>query len=260
MMMPHGKVPFVGEAGDRLTPWLRERLEQAGYAPREANPGLRRHDMPESPLPAAAGLDLRRVPRSDDSTAARALEAELPVGCPILVRCEAAPVDLTASHLARPARAIGFSLFGILSVDMVVELVPGTRATPEALRRATMFFESVGFRVHILPRGSWPIYPRVMAMIINEAAVAVGDGVAAPADIDQAMILGAGYPVGPLALADQIGLDEVLDVLEALQREYGDDRYRPALLLRRLVRAGYTGQAVGRGFHLYANADLGEGN
>ncbi len=169
-------------------------------------------------------------------------------------------MDLKAARSERPARVIGFSLFGALSVDMAVELVPGTRATSEALRRATMFFESVGFRVHILPRGSWPIYPRVMAMIINEAAVAVGDGVAAPADIDQAMQLGAGYPIGPLALADQIGLGEVLDVLEALQREYGDDRYRPALLLRRLVRAGYTGQAVGRGFHVYENAELGERN
>src|SRR6185312_16951136 len=133
--------------------------------------------------------------------------------------------------------------------------VPATRATSEALRRATMFFESVGFRVQILPRGSWPIYPRVMAMIINEAAVAVGEGVAAAADIDAAMQLGVGYPIGPLALADQLGLHEVLDILEALQREYGDDRYRPALLLRRLVRAGYTGKAVGRGFHQYAEVE-----
>jgi len=256
--MPHGKVPFIAEPGDRLSPWLRERLEQAGYAPREVNLGSRRRDVPESPLPAAAGLDLRRLPTEEDGAAGQALEGELPVGCPLLVRCEAAPVDLKAARLERPTRVIGFSLFGALSVDMAVELVPATRATPEALRRATMFFESVGFRVEILPRGSWPIYPRVMAMIINEAAVAVGEGVAEAFDIDEAMQLGAGYPVGPLALADQIGLGEVLDVLEALQREYGDDRYRPAHLLRRLVRAGYTGQAVGRGFHAYEEAELGE--
>ena len=255
--MPHGKAPFVSDPGDRLTPWLRERMEQAGYAPREAHVGPRRRDMPESVLPAAAGLDLRRVPSPDGIAATLALEAELPVGCPLLVRCEAAPVDLMAARTERPARVIGFSLFGLLHDGMAVELTPATRATPEALRRATMFFESVGFRVETLPCGSWPIYPRVMSMIINEAAVAVGENVAAASDIDEAMKLGAGYPVGPLALADRIGLDEVLDILEGLQREYGDDRYRPALLLRRLVRAGYTGQAVGRGFHLYEEAELG---
>ena len=191
--------------------------------------------------------------------AGQSLEAELPVGCPLLVRCEATPVDLFAQGTERPARVIGFSLFGLLHDDMVVELVPATRATPEALRRATMFFESVGFRVEILPRGSWPIFPRVMTMIINEAAMAVGEGVAGASDIDEAMKLGAGYPIGPLALADQIGLDEILEVLEALQREYGDDRYRPAILLRRLVRAGYTGMSAGQGFHHYEEVESGTG-
>ncbi len=255
--MPHGRVPFIADPDDRLSPWLRERLDQAGYAPRQVYVEPRRHDSPPPSLPASAGLDLRRVAVADSAGLGQALEAELPTGCPLLVRCEAMPVDLIAAWAERPTRVIGFSLFGLAAEGMVVELVPATRATPEALRRATMFFESVGFRVRILPPGSWPIYPRVMVMIINEAAVAVGEGVAAAADIDAAMQLGVGYPIGPLALADRLGLHEVLDILEALQREYGDDRYRPAPLLRRLVRAGYTGKAAGRGFHPYEDGDSG---
>jgi 3-hydroxybutyryl-CoA dehydrogenase len=88
-------------------------------------------------------------------------------------------------------------------------------------------------------------------MVVNEAAVAIAEGVASAAAIDMAMTLGATYPQGPLALADEIGLGEILAVLEALHAEYGDDRYRPAPLLRRLVLAGYTGKGAGRGFHLY---------
>ena len=74
---------------------------------------------------------------------------------------------------------------------------------------------------------------------------------ASAADVDTAMTLGANYPQGPLAFADEIGLGEILAVLEALHAEYGDDRYRPAPLLRRLVLAGCTGKAAGRGFHRY---------
>jgi len=82
-------------------------------------------------------------------------------------------------------------------------------------------------------------------MIVNEAAFATAEAVAAPADIDTALRLGTNYPHGPLARADQIGLDVVLAVLEGVQREIGEDRYRPAPLLRRMVAAGWTGRAVG---------------
>jgi 3-hydroxybutyryl-CoA dehydrogenase len=89
-------------------------------------------------------------------------------------------------------------------------------------------------------------------MIINEAAFALMEGVASAEDIDTAMKLGTNYPLGPLEWADRIGLDQVLAVLEGLQAEYGDDRYRPAPLLRQLVRAGHCGQSTGRGFHSYS--------
>jgi len=86
-------------------------------------------------------------------------------------------------------------------------------------------------------------------LIVNEAARSLDEGVASADEIDIAMRLGVNYPQGPLRWADQIGLDDVLAVLEGLQRETGDDRYRPATLLKKLVTAGYLGETSGRGFY-----------
>ena len=91
---------------------------------------------------------------------------------------------------------------------------------------------------------------RIFAMIVNEATFALMDSVASPADSDTALRLGANYPQGPLALADAIGLDVILQILEALQRESGEERYR-APLLRMMIAAGWTGRAAGRGFFTY---------
>jgi 3-hydroxybutyryl-CoA dehydrogenase len=94
------------------------------------------------------------------------------------------------------------------------------------------------------------VFPRILSLIVNEAARSLDEGVAA-GDIDTAMRLGVNYPAGPLGWADRAGLDEVLAVLEGLQRETGDDRYRPAPLIRKMVLAGRLGEASGRGFYDY---------
>jgi 3-hydroxybutyryl-CoA dehydrogenase len=93
------------------------------------------------------------------------------------------------------------------------------------------------------------VVARILAMIMNEAAFAYGEGVASVRDIDRAMRLGTNYPKGPLGWADEIGLDSVLRVLRSLQETLGEDRYRPAPLLQQLVASGHTGDAGGEGFH-----------
>ena len=90
--------------------------------------------------------------------------------------------------------------------------------------------------------------------MINECAFALGEGVGDERDIDTGMVLGLSYPRGPFDWADAIGLDRVLEILQALQAEYGEERYRPAPALRRLVQAGRLGKAVGAGFFEYDNA------
>ncbi len=87
--------------------------------------------------------------------------------------------------------------------------------------------------------------------MINEAIFALQDGVAAAADIDEALKLGCNHPIGPLALADLIGLDTLLSIMEVFQRDYGDPKYRPASLLREMVAAGLLGRKSGEGFFRY---------
>ncbi|WP_243633247.1 3-hydroxyacyl-CoA dehydrogenase family protein [Paenibacillus xerothermodurans] len=97
------------------------------------------------------------------------------------------------------------------------------------------------------------VFPSILSMIINEAAFTWMEKAASAEDIDTAMRKGTNYPLGPLEWADDIGLDELLAVLSGLQRDLGEDRYRPAPILRKLVHAGWLGKRAGRGFYNYVD-------
>ena len=134
----------------------------------------------------------------------------------------------------------------------MIELSGGLKTEEKSLEAAEFFFRELGKETLRVKDATGLIFPRILSLIINEAARSLDEGVAQADEMDVAMRLGTNYPLGPLQWADQIGLDEVLAVLEGLQRETGDDRYRPAPLLRKMVLAGWLGESSGRGFYNYS--------
>ncbi|HEV8342801.1 MAG TPA: 3-hydroxyacyl-CoA dehydrogenase family protein [Candidatus Binatia bacterium] len=178
------------------------------------------------------------------------LDAQSPSAV-ILTSCLGYSTTRIASWIVKPERLVGFATFYPLEQKKVIELSGGLKTQEGPLREAETFFGALGkepVRVKDIPG---LIFPRILSLIINEASRSLDEGVAEAEEIDVAMRLGVNYPSGPLRWADQIGLDEVLAVLEGLHEETGDDRYRPAPLLRKMVLAGWLGESSGRGFYRY---------
>ena len=179
------------------------------------------------------------------------LDAFLPPESVILTCCLGFGTTYLASWVGRPERVVGFATFYPLKDRKLIELATGLRGADSAMVAAEEFFKALGKDTVRVKDSAGLTFPRIVSLIINEAARSLEEGVAAAEEIDIAMKLGVNYPQGPLRWGDQIGLDEVLAVLEGLGRETGDDRYRPAPLLKKLVAAGFLGEGAGRGFYTY---------
>jgi 3-hydroxybutyryl-CoA dehydrogenase len=169
----------------------------------------------------------------------------------VLTSCLGFSTTRIASWAGRPERVVGFAAFYPFKDKKVVELGKGLRTDEAAVAEAEQFFRSFGKEPTRVKDAPGLVFPRILSLIVNEAARALDEGVAQAAEIDTAMKLGVNYPEGPLRWADRAGLDEVLAVLEGLHTETGDDRYRPAPLLKKMVLAGLLGEAAGKGFYEY---------
>lgn len=156
-----------------------------------------------------------------------------------------------AAATDRPDRVVGLHFFNPVPVLPLVEVVRGLVTSEQTVRRVIAFAERLGktpVEVNDFPGF---VANRILLPMVNEAIFCLGDGVATREAIDRVMTLGMAHPMGPLALADLIGLDVCLSILETLHRDFGDDKYRPAPLLRRLVAAGKLGRKSGEGFYRY---------
>jgi 3-hydroxybutyryl-CoA dehydrogenase len=157
-----------------------------------------------------------------------------------------------AARTSRPDKVIGMHFMNPVPVMKLVEVIRGLATSDETTEATISLSEELGktpVEVNDFPGF---VSNRVLMPMINEAVFALMEGVAEPEAIDTVMKLGMNHPMGPLALADLIGLDTCLNILEVLHRELGDDRYRPCPLLRKYVAAGWLGRKSGRGFYHYA--------
>ena len=156
-----------------------------------------------------------------------------------------------AAATQRPAQFIGMHFFNPAPVMKLVEVIRGQKTSDEVCARIIDLSNQMGKVPVEVNEAPGFVVNRILIPMINEACGILGDGVAKAEDIDNAMKLGANHPMGPLALGDLIGLDVCLAIMEVLHREYGDDKYRPHPLLRKMVRAGLLGRKSGEGFYKY---------
>ncbi len=157
-----------------------------------------------------------------------------------------------AAETERPAHVIGMHFFNPVPVMKLVEIVRGLETSDATFQAVYDLSEKLGKTPVEVNDYAGFVSNRILMPMINEAVFCVMEGVAEPEDIDTVMRLGMAHPMGPLALADFIGLDVCLSIMEVLHRELGDSKYRPCPLLRKMVVAGRLGRKSGRGFYSYA--------
>ncbi|HEY8469593.1 MAG TPA: 3-hydroxybutyryl-CoA dehydrogenase [Longimicrobiales bacterium] len=201
---------------------------------------------------AGAGLIIEAVPEDPllKADVIRALDAVVDEGI-LATNTSSISITQLARLTRRPDRFIGMHFMNPVPVMKLVEVIRGLQTSDETTAAVIEIARRLDKTPVEVKDSPGFVSNRVLMPMINEAIFCLMEGVAGPEEIDTVMKLGMNHPIGPLALADLIGLDTCLAILEVLHRELGDDKYRPCPLLRKYVAAGWLGRKTGRGFYSY---------
>jgi 3-hydroxybutyryl-CoA dehydrogenase len=181
----------------------------------------------------------------------RDLDRSAPTGAILATNTSSIPITSIGAQTGRPGQVIGMHFMNPVPLMPLVEVIRGVETTDATASRTVEIAKSLGKTPVEVNDSPGFVSNRVLMPMINEAIFCVMEGVATPEAIDTVMKLGMNHPLGPLALADLIGLDVCLAILQVLHRDLGDDKYRPCPLLARMVAAGRLGKKSGRGFYDY---------
>ena len=171
----------------------------------------------------------------------------------VIIASNTSSISITrlAAVTSRPEKFVGMHFFNPVPMMTLVELIRGRQTDDATVAAVVAVAKQIGKTPIVVQNSPGFVVNRILCPMINEAVFVLQEGLASAAEIDNGMKLGCSHPIGPLALADMVGLDVLLAVMEVFYRDFNDPKYRPALLLKEMVAAGHLGRKTGRGFYSY---------
>jgi len=232
-----------------------DRLIKKGTSTEEAKQAALQHICPTTNVSDLAKADLIIEAATENEAIKikilQGVEAVLKPETIIATNTSSLSITRLAAATKRPAQVVGMHFFNPVPMMALVEIIRGLQTSDTTVNAVTELAKAVGKTPIGVKNSAGFVVNRILCPMINEAIFVYAEGLASAAEIDEGMKLGCNHPIGPLALADLIGLDVLLAVMEVLYEGFEDPKYRAAPLLKEMVDAGYLGRKSGKGFYTY---------